>query len=73
MKTEEDPLDEHPPAALRLTLAVIRHLETTVTAASRIEGLVLRYGAFYGPGNALGDGGALLEEVRRRRMVLHSY
>jgi nucleoside-diphosphate-sugar epimerase len=53
VKTEADPLDPEPPAALRETLAAIRHLEQAVTAAGWGEGLVLRYGGFYGPGTGL--------------------
>jgi 2-alkyl-3-oxoalkanoate reductase len=49
VKTEEDPLDPDPPAAMRATLDAIRYLEQTVTAAP-LEGLVLRYGSLYGPG-----------------------
>ena len=33
-----------------------------------LEGVVLRYGAFYGPGNAIGENGALVEQVRQRRV-----
>ena len=53
VKTEEDPLDSDPPASVRETLAAIRYLERTVTGASWTEGVVLRYGAFYGPGTSL--------------------
>ena len=66
VKAEEDPLDTNPPAALRKTLEAIRYLETTVTAAGGIEGIVSRYGAFYGPGTTIGEGGPLLEQVRHR-------
>jgi 2-alkyl-3-oxoalkanoate reductase len=66
VKTEEDPLDASPPAALRRTLEAIRYLEATVIGASGIEGMVLRYGGFYGPGNAIGEGGTLLQQVRHR-------
>ncbi|MQA24887.1 MAG: NAD-dependent epimerase/dehydratase family protein [Micromonosporaceae bacterium] len=68
VKTEDDPLDPHPAAASRQTVAAIRHVETVVRAASGIEGVVLRYGGFYGPGNTLGAGGELLEMVRKRRL-----
>ena len=68
VKTEEDPLESNPPRAFRRTLEAIRYLEATVAAAPRLEGLVLRYGNFYGPGTSLGEGGSMLEEVRRRRM-----
>ena len=49
IKSEEDPLDPHPPAALRETLDAIRHLETAVAGVPWAEGIVLRYGTFYGP------------------------
>ncbi|HEY1272115.1 MAG TPA: NAD(P)-dependent oxidoreductase, partial [Terriglobales bacterium] len=67
VKTEIDPLDPDPPAGLRETLKAIRHLESRVLAAQGMDGVVLRYGAFYGPGTSIGEGGSFLEEVRRRR------
>jgi nucleoside-diphosphate-sugar epimerase len=68
VKTEEDPLDPDPPEAMRDILDAIRHLETTVSGAQGIEGVVLRYGPFYGPGTSVGKGGSMLEDIRRRRM-----
>jgi nucleoside-diphosphate-sugar epimerase len=53
VKTEDDPLDPRPPAALRDPLAAIRHLEEAVTAITWAEGIVLRYGTFYGPGTGI--------------------
>src|SRR4029077_6800346 len=47
--TEEDPLDPDPLPSTRAPLAAIRHVEQTVPAAVP-EGLVLRYGPFYGHG-----------------------
>jgi 2-alkyl-3-oxoalkanoate reductase len=70
VKTEDDPLDRNPTAASRATLAAIRHLESAVQDAAGIEGLILRYGGFYGPGTGLGAGGDLLEMVRRRRLPI---
>ncbi len=67
VKTEEDPLDTNPPSALREAFGAIRYLESAVLKASGSDGLVLRYGPFYGPGNALGEGGSVVNEVRRRR------
>jgi 2-alkyl-3-oxoalkanoate reductase len=49
VKTEEDPLNPDPRKWMRESLAAIRHVETTVPAAGGLEGLVLRYGALYGP------------------------
>jgi 2-alkyl-3-oxoalkanoate reductase len=70
VKTEADPLDPKPPAAARETLAAIRVLEATVAGCEAVEGVVLRYGALYGPGTSLGVGGELVEMVRRRRFPL---
>jgi nucleoside-diphosphate-sugar epimerase len=57
VKTEDDPLDAHPVAAMRETVAAMRYLDETVTKAG---GVVLRYGGFYG------DEDGLVEAVRRR-------
>lgn len=69
VKGEEDPLDPDPPKQFRTTLDAIRRLEATVTGAEGVEGLVLRYGAFYGPGTSISvePDGELIEIVRRRR------
>jgi nucleoside-diphosphate-sugar epimerase len=66
VKSEEDPLDPEPPAGLRSALEAIRYVEQRTTAIPEISGVVLRYGAFYGPGNMIGAGGSLLEQVRKR-------
>jgi nucleoside-diphosphate-sugar epimerase len=70
VKTEDDPLDPDPPAALRPTLDAIRYLEAAVLGAEGIEGLVLRYGGFYGPGTSAGEGGFMVQDLRRRRFPL---
>jgi nucleoside-diphosphate-sugar epimerase len=68
VKTEEDPLDPHPPDALRETLDAIRHVERAVTSIDWGEGVVLRYGGFYGPGtNLSSDSRAEMAEVVRKR------
>jgi nucleoside-diphosphate-sugar epimerase len=67
VKTEEDPLEEHPPAKARQTLAAIRTLERLVVEAHGMSGVVLRYGSFYGPGTSLGEGGAVVGMVRDRK------
>lgn len=69
-KTEDDPLDPNPPAAMRRTLDAIQYLEKAVGTAPGVEGVVLRYGGFYGPGTSLGEGGAMLEPVRRRKIPI---
>jgi nucleoside-diphosphate-sugar epimerase len=70
IKTEEDPLDPDPPAKLRTTLEAIRHLEAAVTGTVEVDGLVLRYGGFYGPGTSLGPDGVQTEMVRKRRFPI---
>jgi 2-alkyl-3-oxoalkanoate reductase len=47
--TEADPIDPNPPAALRTALVGILYVERAVPAIEWGEGLVLRYGGFYGP------------------------
>jgi nucleoside-diphosphate-sugar epimerase len=67
VKSEEDPLDPTPAREMRETLAAIRHLEEAVLGAEWTDGIVLRYGVFYGPGTSLAPGGEQLELVRHRR------
>jgi nucleoside-diphosphate-sugar epimerase len=68
VKTEDDPLDPDPPAAMRESLRAIRHLESAVTGADWTEGIVLRYGGFYGPGTSMSrEGGEQIEVIRKRR------
>lgn len=65
-------LDEDAPpnlalgGAMRPTVA----MERQVAAATGLEGIVLRYGYFYGPGTSLGPGGQQAEMVRRRRLPI---
>jgi nucleoside-diphosphate-sugar epimerase len=69
IKSEDDPLDPSPPEDMRTTLGAIRHLEEAVTGADWTEGIVLRYGGFYGPGTSLAaDGGEQLEAIRKRKL-----
>ena len=72
VKTEEDPLDSSPPGAIRTTLDAIRHLEDAVTGAGWTEGIVLRYGGFYGPGTSLGlePEGEHVQLIRQRKFPL---
>jgi nucleoside-diphosphate-sugar epimerase len=70
VKTEEDPLDRSPAREMRGTLAAIRHLEEAVLGAEWTDGIVLRYGAFYGPGTSLAPGAEQFELVRRRKFPL---
>ncbi len=70
VKSEEDPFDPAPAREMRETLAAIRHLEEAVLGARWTEGIVLRYGSFYGPGTSLAPGSAQTELVRKRKFPL---
>ncbi len=69
-KTEADPMDPDPVPAQRETMAAIKHLESVVTKAEGIEGVVLRYGSFYGPTGDIGKGGSLVEMIQKRKLPL---
>jgi hypothetical protein len=53
VQTEADPLDPDPPAPLRTAPEAYLYLEQAATTIEWGEGLVLRYGGFYGPGTAI--------------------
>jgi nucleoside-diphosphate-sugar epimerase len=70
VKSEEDPLDPTPVPEMRETFAAIRHLEEAVLGARWTEGIVLRYGAFYGPGTSMAPGEEQFELIRKRKFPL---
>jgi 2-alkyl-3-oxoalkanoate reductase len=70
VKTEDDPLDPDPPAALARAIEAGRYLERAVLETQGVQGTVLRYGGFYGPGTSLSQGGVYLEAVRRRQFPI---
>lgn len=70
VKSEEDPFDPSPAREMRETLAAIRYVEEAVLDARWTEGVVLRYGAFYGPGTSIAPGGEQAEMVRKRKFPL---
>ena len=51
-------------------VAAIRHLEQAVLGAGWTDGIVLRYGSFYGPGTSITQGGQQSEMVRQRKFPL---
>src|SRR5215217_3171085 len=65
VKDESDPLDPEPLKMQRESLAAIRYVERSVPAAS-FDGIVLRYGNFYGAGAS----DSLVELIRKRRFPL---
>lgn len=69
VKTESDPLDPDPPAAMHETFAALVHLEQAVVAAPGLEGIALRYGGLYGPGTSLNEEQAQLVRARKLPIV----
>jgi nucleoside-diphosphate-sugar epimerase len=69
LKSESDPLDSSPPASQRGSIEAIRYLEQAVVTAAPIEGLVLRYGSFYGPGTSMANEYAQLIRARKLPLV----
>jgi nucleoside-diphosphate-sugar epimerase len=70
VKGEDDPLDPSPVREMRGTLAALRRLEGAVLGAEWTEGMVLRYGAFYGPGTSLAPGKEQFELVRQGKFPI---
>jgi 2-alkyl-3-oxoalkanoate reductase len=70
IKTEVDPIETDPPTSVGQTLAAILQVERAVAGASDLEGIALRYGGFYGPGTAIGEGAPMLDMIRKRRFPI---
>ena len=68
---DEAPLGDGRVPGTGETFAAIRHLEQAVTGADWTEGVVLRYGGFYGPGTSLApEGGEQIDAIRKRRFPI---
>jgi 2-alkyl-3-oxoalkanoate reductase len=73
VQTEADPIDPNDrPAALRTVQAGYLYLERAVTTIEWGEGLVLRYGGFYGPGTSisLAPDAVMAALIRKRRFPI---
>jgi nucleoside-diphosphate-sugar epimerase len=64
---ENDPLIADPPTQFARSAKAIAELERLTLAA---DGLVLRYGYFYGPGSAIATDGSIAQEVAKRRLPI---
>jgi nucleoside-diphosphate-sugar epimerase len=67
VKDEEARLLVDPPGRFAAATDALRALEDAVLGAEGIEGLVLRFGWFYGPGTYYDRGGSVAEETLKRR------
>ena len=64
---EDAPLNLGAPPPFGEGVRVIDEMERAVAGADGLEGIVLRYGWFYGPGTFYADDGSMAADVRRRR------
>jgi nucleoside-diphosphate-sugar epimerase len=62
----------NPPADVAEGVAALRHLEAAVTGLTWADGIVLRYGGFYGPGTGIetAPGAVMAEMIRKRRIPI---
>jgi 2-alkyl-3-oxoalkanoate reductase len=70
LKTENDPLLSEAAGAFGSGVSALREMEAMVLGADGLDGLVLRYGFFYGPGTYYAADGTSTDDVRRRRMPI---
>jgi nucleoside-diphosphate-sugar epimerase len=67
VKDEDAPLALGAPAPFGDGVRAVDEMERAVVGAEGLEGVVLRYGWFYGPGTYYADDGSMAEDVRKRR------
>lgn len=70
VKAEDDPLWVDAPAPFRRSVGVLLANERKVAGSHAFEGLVLRYGFFYGPSTYFAADGSIAAQVRRRRFPI---
>lgn len=67
VKDEEAPTNDQAPGTFGAAVEAILDMERQVLEAEGMEGVVLRFGWFYGPGTYFGQGGSSWEDLRKRR------
>ena len=72
LKSEEDPVDPDPPKGVGTMIGAVREMEEMVTSAEGIDGVVLRYGLFYGEGTSISypDGSHVTPILQRKFPVV---
>jgi nucleoside-diphosphate-sugar epimerase len=70
VKTEDAPLISGGPDYVENSIAVHNEMERSVTQAGDVEGLVLRFGYWYGPGTSFAPDGWGAGEIRKRRFPI---
>jgi 2-alkyl-3-oxoalkanoate reductase len=69
---ESGRIDPNPPSDVVESVAALRHLEEAVTGIGWADGIVLRYGGFYGPGTGIeaSPDAVMAELIRKRRIPI---
>ena len=70
VKDERAPILQRGPAPMVAGARATGTMEDMVTGAQGLEGVVLRYGQFYGPGTYYASDGSMAREVTRRRFPI---
>ena len=70
VKDEEAPLFKGAPGPFGDAVEALADLERQVTGAEELEGVVLRFGFFYGPGTSYAADGSQADETRKRRVPI---
>jgi nucleoside-diphosphate-sugar epimerase len=70
LKQESDPLFHDAPWPFSRSVEALEALEGAVTQTEGLDGLVLRYGFFYGPGSGYASDGSIAQQVRKRRFPI---
>jgi 2-alkyl-3-oxoalkanoate reductase len=70
LKSEDDPLFDDAPGGFDYAVAAIRELERLTLETPGLDGIVLRYGYFYGPGTSYARDGQFGEMARRRQFPI---
>ncbi len=70
LKSEDDPLFDDAPSGFGRSVAAVRELERHTLETPGLDGIVLRYGYFYGPGTSYARDGQFGEMTRKRQFPI---
>jgi nucleoside-diphosphate-sugar epimerase len=70
VKTEDAPIWLDAPMPFGRSVAVLHANEQRITSDPNVEGVVLRYGFFYGPGTYYAPDGSIAAQVRKRQLPI---
>ena len=70
VKSEDAPIWLDAPMPFGRSVAVLHANEQRITSDPDVEGVVLRYGFFYGPGTYHAPDGSIAAQVRKRRLPI---